>query len=73
LYDGDAVKNKDLWELLLWEVTEQLNLGVEVRFWLILHELNIEAHAEARMVAEVLKEEEYFYRMSYAEEMRFRR
>jgi ribonuclease HI len=73
LYDGDAVKNKDLWELLLWEVTEQLNLGVEVRFWLILHELNAEAHAEARMAAEVLKEEEYFYRMPYAEEMRFRR
>jgi hypothetical protein len=40
---------------------------------IILHELNSEAHAEARMAAEVLKEEEYFYRMPYAEEMRFRR
>jgi hypothetical protein len=38
-----------------------------------LHEPNAEAHAEARMAAEVLKEEEHFYRIPYTEEMRFRR
>jgi hypothetical protein len=38
-----------------------------------LYGLNAEAHAEARMAAEVLKEEEHFYRMPYTEEMRFRR
>ncbi|KAM0701545.1 hypothetical protein Q7P35_006792 [Cladosporium inversicolor] len=45
-------------------------MGLEVRFWLILHELNAEAHAEARMAAEVLKEDEYFCRMPYAGEIR---
>ena len=69
-YDGGAVANKDLWELLLWEVMELSHVGLEVRFWLIMHDLNLEAHAEARMAAEMLKEEEYFCRMPYAGEMR---
>ena len=45
-------------------------MGLEVRFWLILHELNAEAHAEARMAAEALKKEKFFCRMSDSEEMR---
>jgi len=69
-YEGDAVANKDLWELLLCEVLELSRMGLEVKFWLILHTLNAEAHAEARMAAEMLKEEEYFCRMPYAEELR---
>jgi ribonuclease HI len=69
-YNGDAVKNRDLWELLLWEILELSRMGLEVRFWLILHELNAEAHAEARLAAEVLKGEEFFCRMPNAEEMR---
>lgn len=68
--NGDAVANRDLWELLLWEVLELSRMGLEVRFWLILHELNAEAHAEARMAAEILKEEEFFCQMPYAGEMR---
>lgn len=43
--------------------------GLEVRFWLIMHNQNAEAHAEARMAAEMLKEEEFFCRMPYAGEM----
>jgi len=62
-YNGDAVANRDLWELLLWEIMELSHMGLEVRFWLILHELNAEAHAEARMAAEMLKEEEFFCRL----------
>jgi hypothetical protein len=69
-YNGDAVANRDLWELLLWEVMEFSRMGLEVKFWLILHELNAEAHAEARMAAEVLKEEEFFCRMPYPGETR---
>ena len=69
-YNGDAVANRDLWELLLWEILELSRMGLEVRFWLILHELNTEAHAEARMAAEVLKEEEFFCRLLYAGELR---
>lgn len=69
-YDGDAVANRDLWELLLWEVMEHSRMGLEVRFWLIMHDLNLEAYAEARIAAEMLKEEEYFCRMPYAGEMR---
>lgn len=67
--NGDPVDNRDLWELLLWEVAEQAQMGLEVRFWLIMHDQNAGAHAEARMAAEMLKEEEYFCRMPYAEEM----
>lgn len=63
-------RNRDLWELLLWVILELSRMGLEVRFWLILHELNAEAHAEARMAAEVLKEDEYFCRMPYAGEIR---
>jgi hypothetical protein len=59
-----------LWELLLWEIMEQSRVGLEVKFWLIRHDLNAEAHAEARMAAETLKEEEYFCRMPRAGEMR---
>lgn len=44
-------------------------MGLEVKFWLVLHELNAEVHAEARMAAEVLKEEEFFCRMPYPGEM----
>ena len=69
-YNGDAVANRDLWELLLWEILELSRMGLEVRFWLILHELNTEAHAEARTAAEVLKEEEFFCRLPYAGELR---
>lgn len=69
-YNGGAVANRDLWELLLREVLELSRMGLEVRFWLILHQLNAEAHAEARMAAEVLKEEEHFCRMPYAGEIR---
>jgi hypothetical protein len=59
-----------LWELLLWEVLELSRIGLEVKFWLILHQLNAEAHAEARMAAEMLKEEEFFCRMPYAGDIR---
>jgi hypothetical protein len=54
----------------LWEILELSRMGLEVRFWLILHELNAEAHAEARLAAEVLKGEEFFCRMPNAEGMR---
>ena len=68
-FEGDAVANQDLWEMLLREVLELSERGLEVKFWLILHELNAEAHAEARLAADVLKGEGLFCRMPYAGEM----
>ena len=58
--EGDPVANRDLWELLIWEIEERARRGIEVKFWLILHAQNMEAHAEARAGAEALKAEEYF-------------
>jgi ribonuclease HI len=68
--EGNAVANQDLWELLLQEVSEASARGLEVKFWLIVHALNKEAQAEARLAAEMLKEEESFWRIPYAGEMR---
>ena len=40
--------------------------GLGVKSWLIIHELNLEAHAEARLAAKLLKEEERFRRITYS-------
>jgi ribonuclease HI len=61
-HEGDAVANRDLWEILLHEVFELSAQGLEVKFWLIVHGLNEEASAEARLAAKTLKDEEYFCR-----------
>lgn len=58
--EGDPVANRDFWEQLIWEIQERSRRGIEVKFWLILHAQNLEAHAEARFGAEALKAEEYF-------------
>jgi ribonuclease HI len=63
--EGDAVANQDLWETLLQEVSELSAQGLEVKFWLIVQGLNKEAHAEARLAAETLKDEESFCRYPY--------
>lgn len=64
--EGDAVANQDLWEMLLREVLELSERGLGVKSWLIIHELNLEAHAEARLAAKLLKEEEHFRRITYS-------
>jgi ribonuclease HI len=63
--EGDAVANQDMWETLLQEVSELSAQGLEVKFWLIVQGLNKEAHAEARLAAETLKDEESFCRYPY--------
>jgi ribonuclease HI len=63
--EGDAFANQDLWETLLQEVSELSAQGLEVKFWLIVQGLNKEAHAEARLAAETLKDEESFCRYPY--------
>jgi ribonuclease HI len=63
--EGDPVANQDLWETLLQELLELLARGLEVKFWLIVHGLNKEAQAEARLAAQTLKDEESFCRYPY--------
>lgn len=49
---GAAVKNKDLWELLLGEVERWHDEGLKVMFWRIGRELNSVADAAAKKAAE---------------------
>lgn len=49
---GSAVKNRDLWELLLGEVERWHDEGLEVMFWRIGRELNSVADAAAKKAAE---------------------
>lgn len=66
-YDkSGATANKDMWQLMLSLVIEHQRKGVEVKFWLIPHEQNAEAHAVARMAAGSLDPVEKFSRKTYA-------
>lgn len=49
---GGAVKNKDLWELLLGELERWHDEGLEVLFWRIGRELNCVADTAAKKAAE---------------------
>ncbi|KAH7124909.1 ribonuclease H-like domain-containing protein [Dactylonectria estremocensis] len=49
---GGDVKNKDLWEMLLGEVERWHDEGLEIQFWRIPRELNVEADRAAKAAAE---------------------
>lgn len=57
---GGAVKNKDLWELLLGEVERWHDEGLRVMFWRIGREFNSVADKAAKKAAEEGAEEEDF-------------
>ena len=52
LTSGDNVKNRDLWELLLWEVERWDLLGLKIELWKIPRELNTAADKAAKDVCE---------------------
>ncbi|KAL1850656.1 hypothetical protein Daus18300_012867 [Diaporthe australafricana] len=56
---GDAVKNKDLWEMLLGEVERYHEARVVVDFWKILREYNVIADRGAKEGAEMPDEQEF--------------
>ncbi|EHL01310.1 putative Ribonuclease H [Glarea lozoyensis 74030] len=45
---GDAVKNRDLWELLMDNISRYEELGIEILFWKIPRELNKLADQKAK-------------------------
>lgn len=55
-----AVKNKDLWEMLLGEVERYHELGVKVEFWRIAREWNEVPDRWAKRAAEKPDEEDFF-------------
>ncbi|KAJ4403729.1 hypothetical protein N0V82_010612 [Gnomoniopsis sp. IMI 355080] len=57
---GAAVKNRDLWEMLLGEVERWDEEGLEVVFWRIGRQLNEVADAAAKKAAEEKADEERF-------------
>lgn len=58
--NGEAVKNKDLWEMLLGEVERWDSWGLKIQFWTIPRELNAVADRAAKRAAqEVHNEDEY--------------
>lgn len=57
---GRAVKNKDLWELLLGEVERWADRGFQITFWKIPRELNVGADALAKAAASMARPEPVF-------------
>ncbi|KAH6649480.1 hypothetical protein F5144DRAFT_607639 [Chaetomium tenue] len=57
---GRAVKNKDLWELLLGEVERWADRGFQITFWKIPRELNVGADALAKAAANMARPEPMF-------------
>lgn len=58
--NGEAVKNKDLWEMLLGEVERWDSWGLKIQFWRIPRKLNAEADQAAKHAAqEVHNEDKY--------------
>jgi len=62
---GTAVKNRDLWELLLELVRKHLKCGMTVRFWRIPRELNWEADQAAKEGARQESTELFQERVGY--------
>ncbi|ETS75279.1 hypothetical protein PFICI_12223 [Pestalotiopsis fici W106-1] len=57
--EGHAVKNKDLWELLLGEVERWDEQGLKIELWRIPREANTEADAAAKKAAGEMMEYEF--------------
>ncbi|KAJ7583404.1 ribonuclease H-like domain-containing protein [Mycena floridula] len=64
---GEAVKNQDLWLMLLAAVEEYENRGVKVQFWQIPREMNIEADASARLGATMPQNETEWRSIMYTD------
>ena len=56
---GAPVKNKDLWEALLGEAERWKSIGLDLQFWRIPRDLNVEADHMAREAAGKKIENEY--------------
>lgn len=59
--EGSPVENRDLWELILYNIRTQDMLGVRLFFWLIPSQLNVEAIHEATAATHLPEEKEYIH------------